>query len=97
MALKLPGQPVLTYPDENGLEAISGLDRPRRSGCVLAMASAVVVRVSDVAFLSSFQPPDDLARQSVGPARRVLRQGIARTTEVAALLVFRARPQLGRA
>jgi len=47
--------------------------------------------------LSSFQPPDDLARQSVGPARRALRQGIARTTEVAALLMFRARRQPGRA
>ena len=47
--------------------------------------------------LSSFQPPDDLARQSVGPARRALRQGIARTTEVAALLMFRARRRPGRA
>ena len=54
--------------------------------------------VFDLLFaLSSYQPPDDLARQSVGPARRALRQGIARTTEVAALLMFRARRQPGRA
>ena|SRR5438132_7076046 len=67
VAAKLPEQPVLTSPDENGSKAISVRPTRRHGGRVLAMASAVAATsVSEI--LRPHRKADSVAeREGFGP------------------------------